>query len=233
MKCTICNEEITTSYRTNRWKQATHSYHDIHCCASCSRFVKPSDICLSDGRHICEFCAPAIVKSQQQIEWVEQQVRPILAQNGIKNLPANIPLEIVTTSGMAKIQHRREINPMQLGLTLTKGIFGLLMRSMSHHIYILEGLHKILFAGTLAHEYLHVWQNEHSIKLPPPRCEGFCNLGSFVIYRSIGNELAHFLYEQLRDSPDPIYGDGFREVKAIYDNAGGKCLMRTLNILTN
>ena len=232
MKCTICDEEITASYRTNRWKQAAHSYHEIHCCASCGRFVKSDNVGLSDGRYICAFCAPAIVKTKQQIEWVEQQVRPLLAQNGIKNFPTDIPIEIVTTTRMAKIQHRKEIIPTQLGLTMTKGIYGLLLKSMSHHIYILEGLHKILFAGTLAHEYLHAWQNERSIKLPPPRCEGFCNLGAFVVYRSIGNELAHFLYEQMRDSPDPIYGDGFREVKAIYDGAGEKCLMKTLNILT-
>lgn len=231
MRCMICHEEITSSYQTNKWKQVVHSYHEIRSCTSCGRFVNSEDIHLSDNRHICSYCAPAIVKSKLQAQWVEQQVRPLFAKNGI-NIPANIPLEIVTSRRMADIQHRHEIILTQLGLTITQEVSGLLLRKIKHRIYILEGLHKILFAGTLAHEYLHAWQNEQSIHLPPPYCEGFCNLGSFIVYRNIGNTMARFLYEQMRDSPDPIYGEGFRQIKAIYDSKGGKDLIKTMNILT-
>ena len=100
-------------------------------------------------------------------------------------------------------------------------------------IYIVEGLHKILFAGVLAHEYLHVWQNERNIKLPSLYCEGFCNLGSYLVYRNISNELSHTLYVRMRDGNDPVYSEGFRQVKSVFDAQGGGDLMKTMNVLIN
>ena len=79
---------------------------------------------------------------------------------------------------------------------------------------------KIQFAGVLAHELLHVWQNEKGISLPPPLTEGFCNLGSYVVYKSIGNELAIRMIKNLENDPSPVYGDGFRKVFEVYKREG-------------
>lgn len=200
-------------------------------CTSCGNLIQYRDIHLSDGRGICTKCFPAVVKTRQHILWVNERVFPILEKYGVNNIPKDIPVTIVSTMELAKVQNRTEINLMQLGLTYTKFSANILGTKMNHRIYIVEGLHKILFAGTLAHEYLHVWQFEHHIKLPSLYCEGFCNMGTYLVYRNIATELSHTLYVRMRDGNDPIYCEGFRQVKTIFDNEGEKDLLKTMNIL--
>ncbi len=185
-------------------------------CTSCGNLIQSRDVHLSDGRGICAKCLPATVKTQQHVLWVNERVISILGKYGINDMPKNIPIKIVSTMELAKVQDRTEVNIMQLGLTYTKFSVNTFASKVEHQIYIIEGLHKILFAGTLAHEYLHVWQNENSISLPPFLAEGFCNIGSYVVYQSINTDLSRYLIHNLEESRDPIYGDGFRKVKEIY-----------------
>lgn len=196
-----------------------HNY-TMDICTSCGNQIQSKDVHLSDGRGICAKCLPAIVKTQQHVLWVKERVISILEKYGINDISKNIPIKVVPTIELAKVQNSTAINIMQLGLTYTKITVGSFNSKMEHQIYIIEGLHKILFAGTLAHEYLHVWQNENSISLPPSLTEGFCNMGSYVVYQAINTDLSHYLLKNLEENQDPIYGDGFREVKEIYNKAG-------------
>ena len=83
----------------------------------------------------------------------------------------------------------------------------------------------------LAHELLHVWQNEHRVSLPPKFSEGFCNLGTYLFYTYLNNELSTMLAERMMKDPDPIYGEGFREVKQIFETEGENNLEKTIEIL--
>ena len=49
-------------------------------------------------------------------------------------------------------------------------------------IYILNNLPKTQFEAILAHELLHIWLYKKSIFLDNSTMEGFCNLGSYLIY---------------------------------------------------
>lgn len=202
-------------------------------CISCGCSVYSEGIRMLDGRCICKKCAPAVVKTQDHIEWVKERVVPVLRKYGAFGIPDDVPISIVSTNELAKIQNCKDINLTQLGLTYTSCMISLFGTKMEHKIYIVEGLHKILFAGVLAHEYLHVWQNERNIKLPLLYCEGFCNLGSYLVYRNISNELSHTLYVRMRDGNDPVYSEGFRQVKSVFDAQGGGDLMKTMNVLIN
>ncbi|MBF0106687.1 MAG: protein DA1 [Deltaproteobacteria bacterium] len=62
-----------------------------------------------------------------------------------------------------------------------------------HQIFILYGLPKIEFAGVLAHEFIHVWQNENNFKLSPMHAEGLCNLASYWIYLEDSSDFAQYL----------------------------------------
>ena len=121
---------------------------------------------------------------------------------------------------MAKLHGTKQINLLQPGLTKTMQISALLFSHRKHKIYIFNQMPKIQFAGVLAHELLHVWQNEKGISLPPPLTEGFCNLGSYVVYKSIGNELAIRMIKNLENDPSSVYGDGFRKVFEVYKREG-------------
>jgi len=93
-------------------------------------------------------------------------------------------------------------------------------QSNYYNIYLYEGLSRIIYTSTLAHEVLHLWQWEHNIVLPADLREGFCNLGSYMVMKNIKTEDAIMRIKMYERDTDPIYGDGFRKMKNIYDNGG-------------
>lgn len=229
-KCAICGEFIFDAYRMNKWGQYIHAHHDVQICCSCERFVMPTDQHLPYGRHLCSHCQGKVVRTPEHVKWVYDRIQVIFKDKGLE-LPANIPVDVVDAAQIAKTANDHTINPFRLGLTcssVTGGIFGF---KMSHHVYVIDNLHKVIFGGTLAHELLHVWQNEHRISLPANYCEGFCNLGSYLLYASLDNEMTRVLIDSMMENPDPIYGEGFREVKRVFEQEAAYDLTRTINLL--
>ena len=210
------------------WNQVMCAVHKVELCSSCGRFVKPTDLHLADGRSLCSLCRPSIVSAQPHIEWVEKRVRPILAKYGIGDLPANIPIKIVTPAEMASVKDGNQIVLGQHGLTKTIVSMGLCSKQFNHTIYILDNTPKIRFAGVLAHEMLHVWLNEKDASLSPMHTEGFCNMGSFVVYKEIANEISLHMIAQMEKNPNPVYGDGFRSVRRLFN---GKSLTELYNAI--
>lgn len=216
MKCMICNKEIYGRYLTDVWQQTICAGHLVEYCSSCGRFVKPSDFHLSDGRCFCTYCSPSAVTHSLHVEWVEERVRSVLSTCGIFDIPENIPIHLVTPAEMARFTGSRQINLQQLGLTLTAKTVGLFWPSCRHDIYIFSQIPRVQFAGVLAHELLHAWQNEKKIVLPPLLTEGFCNTGSYIIYGAIHNDLSRHFIRNLENDLNPVYGGGFRKVVQIY-----------------
>lgn len=72
---------------------------------------------------------------------------------------------------------------------------------------------------------LHLWQYKHQLNPRPEICEGFCNLGSYEVLKSIGTEVALSRITHLEKDPDPIYGEGFRKVKSVYDTGGWQAVI--------
>ena len=228
-RCAICDKPLVGSCRMDKWGQKACIEHDFLPCSNCGRMTRPDDIHLPDGRHVCSFCKGKIVRKPEHVEWVYQRVLEIFEQN-ILSLPGKIPVEVVTTEQMLTYYRNPNSGVVPSGLT-TSGGAGIFGAKLHHKVYMLDNQHKVLFGGVLAHELLHVWQNEHHIKLPPQHCEGFCNLGSLLFYNYIDNELSQRLAEWLLASPDPIYGEGLRQVKAIFESEGGHNLEKTAEIL--
>lgn len=216
MKCAICHTDIKGRYLIDAWGQSICAEHKAEFCSSCGRFIASTDLHLADGRCLCPHCRPSVVSLPQHVEWVEKRVRTILSSRGITDIPAGIPIKIVTPNEMARLNGSRQLNLFQPGLTQTTKLMGLFMSSCKHTIYIFDYLPKIQFAGVLAHEMLHAWQNEKGISLLPAYTEGFCNVGSYVVYEAINTDLARFLIKRLKEDPSPVYGEGFRKVVAVY-----------------
>lgn len=216
MKCAICHTDIKGRYLIDAWGQLICAEHKAEFCSSCGRFIASTDLHLADGRCLCPHCRPSVVSLPQHVEWVEKRVRTILSSRGITDIPAGIPIKIVTPNEMARLNGSRQLNLFQPGLTQTTKLMGLFMSSCKHTIYIFDYLPKIQFAGVLAHEMLHAWQNEKGISLLPAYTEGFCNVGSYVVYEAINTDLARFLIKRLKEDPSPVYGEGFRKVVAVY-----------------
>lgn len=229
-RCVICDKPLVGQYRYDNWGQKACVEHEFVPCTNCGRMTRPDDLHLPDGRHVCSFCKGKIVRKPEHVEWVYERVLEIFEQNFL-SLPGKIPVELVTSEQMMTLYNSPSLaDKTPSGLTVSggSGIFGM---PMHHKVYMLDYLHKVVFGGVLAHELLHVWQNEHHILLPTAHCEGFCNMGTYLFYTYLDNELSQKLVKAMLASPDPIYGEGFRQVKVVFEGEGGRNLEQTVEIL--
>jgi len=196
-------------------------YH-AHCftpCSTCGRILSRGSRTYEDGRHICRYCYKTAVHHSWTVNKCKRQVLKQLTDVGFKHIPLNVPLSLasqpeltnkscaVNTRGMALFQKEFKDHKVH---------------AIKHHIYILYGVPKIEFQGILAHELIHVWQNENNFKLSPMHTEGLCNLASYWIYKEDGSDLAKILMDNLVNSKDRVYGNGFRIMLARWKKLGWK-----------
>ncbi len=205
-KCVVCEGVLLGQYGYDSWGQAAHLGCIKGNCFSCGRLLNKNHKKLQDVRFICEVCIQSIVANDSAVNWIDQRVRVVLNSSGITNLPKT-PIEIVSKQKLSQLQNNS-------GSSDTYGL-AQYTATGSHKlfkIFILDNLPKTFFAGILAHEYMHVWQYQYNIHPPRDICEGFCNLGSMAIYQKINTKYSSFLLKQMEQSPDPIYGEGYRKV---------------------
>ena len=239
MECVICNHEIKGKYYLDFWKNAVCGEHyernETVFCSSCSSIMANDEKShLADGRWLCATCQAQAVSQPYQISKIKKLVLYRFLDEGIcfydKNLDST-PIEIVDVARLAQLRNQPP-SITQKGLTITRSVSSLgdmLFGStpkMSHQIYILDHLIKIEFAGTLAHELMHVWQNENRINLPTPQCEGLCDLGSWLAFNTIKSSKTQYFLKMLQENPDPIYGDGFRHVYSKYLQIGWEGVLK-------
>jgi hypothetical protein len=207
-KCVICKDIIYGQYYTDNWGQAVHTSCKMKHCYCCGRIISTNGKLLADGRDICEFCLTSVVVNQNDIQWVDERILAVLKSVGIVGLP-KVPIEIVEKSKLNQLMNTQST---AVGDSYGLAQYTALGSQKQFKIFILDHLPKTFFAGVLAHEYMHVWQYQNNINPPRDICEGFCNLGSMAFYQKINTPLSKLLLEQMKKSPDPIYGEGYRKV---------------------
>ena len=89
-------------------------------------------------------------------------------------------------------------------------------------IAVLRGLPTPLFQGIIAHELGHVWMVTQGITtLAPWVEEGLCELLAHRYYTYLNTpESRHYALYSIQQNPHPIYGEGFREVRATVSRLG-------------
>mgnify|MGYP003289481277 CR=1 FL=1 len=233
MKCLVCNSAINGQYYQDYWGNKVCRSHidnnEVTFCASCGSFVPVCDS-TGDGRSLCKSCMASVISNAEQVNKLKRYVLRQLMDIGVlfnDKFLDSVDIDIVSPQKMAEIR-KQPINFQNKGLTQTQSrntiggrLFGCKDKH-EHHIYMLSYLPKIEFAATLAHEVLHIWQIENGIQLPPLKCEGLCNIGSYLIYENMSAQKAPYYRKSLMESPDPIYGDGFRLVYSIYEQCGAE-----------
>lgn len=225
MLCHICNKPLSGRYYVDAWDRKACASHidsnEIVQCSSCRGFTDTTNT-LSDGRVLCPICTSLSIKAGDKIDPIIASVFRHLCKVGFSDLRMeDVTIRVVSAAFMAKTKGS-QIDTNNKGLTLSKigaqrGFFSSAKRTMQHTIYMLESQTKVEFAGTLAHELLHAWQVQNNISPPAKMCEGFCNLAAYYVLLQTPSSLAQVLIENMKKSPDPIYGDGFREVFDMYE----------------
>ena len=90
-------------------------------------------------------------------------------------------------------------------------------------------MHRIIFNAVLAHELLHVYLFQNQLThLDSDVREGFCNLGSNLIYEHYNTELSKYRMLNMNENKDPDYGLGYRKMKKLLDIEGWKRLLSRL-----
>jgi hypothetical protein len=96
------------------------------------------------------------------------------------------------------------------------------------HIYILSNMHSIAFKAVLAHELLHVYLFLNDYTLPSDIREGFCNLGSQLIFTTTNTNLSNYFLNSMYQNKDPDYGIGFLKMNKVLEEQGWKQLLKRL-----
>ncbi|MEU5692310.1 protein DA1 [Actinosynnema sp. NPDC020468] len=157
---------------------------------------------LADGRVRCARCSRSAVDRQSDVGGVVALVRPLLHSYGI-SLPNRVRVSLAGPAGLT------------LGGQAVHGLTRVVQFGRSARVVSLEvvsGLPATGFGRVLAHEMAHAWL----ARCPGTRSaaveEGTCELvGSWWLAHR-GGPLAEHLLRGMAESPDPLYGKGYRDV---------------------
>ena len=233
-KCSICDQPLQGKYYTDGWGNSFHASHtsELPECNTCGRLIcealTQGGFELSDGRYLCAICNETAVEGDFLMASSLSYVRGLLASNGIDNLPHDIPITLVDRHELKRLasSYSDAMNGFTQQNIQTRG--GKVI-SKSSHIYLLDNLPLTMFKAVLAHELMHVYLFGRDLDLRSDICEGFCNLGSELVYKDIPSEYARFRLQNMQDDQDPDYGYGYRKMSRLLEQRGWRYLLATLD----
>ena len=205
--CSICGKIILgEAYRDWNGNLACKK-HNACFCSSCGRYYGSKAKEMVPGEWLCETCVKN-VPDKAGAEKTVSYIRTFYMQQGL-DIKSHIMLKGVTAAQMANLHSAQ-----------ARGFVELPPDTDGYHIVVRRYLSRAVLAMVLSHEMLHIWQYEHQIYPPDAICEGFCNLGSYLVMLSIHTPTAMGQIELLNRDTDIVYGDGFRKMKEMYEQKG-------------
>ena len=227
--CSVCLEKLNKSYLTDVWGNKFHDYHadDGFYCNSCSRLISEGithgGYKTIDNRYLCSLCYPNLIYENNSIEISRIHVIKELEKIGFTQLNKNVKIILLNKSELLE----KSENAYHKNLKGFTKIKKMINEADHYTIYILNNLHQIEFEGVLAHEYLHIWQNNFNIKLNNADSEGLCNLASGLIYDNYNSQFARILKMAL-DADNTIYGQGYKKMTSIKSEIGWNRLINKI-----
>jgi hypothetical protein len=221
--CFLCSEKSM-----DRVKIAGHDYCDkcgkLNKCDACGLPSNGSK--LDDGREICKSCSKLGVKDNDIAQKIYLEVKEKLSKKFNIETTKDLPMSLIDKNEMIKIkgasshaesgfyrqkesQHfKKKVD--SLGNEQSRE----LVRSSieDRHIYILTFLPENVFRNVVAHELMHNWQMSYYPQIEDDKIEE--GLAEYMSYLLNVDEKDMDLIERKMENKDPIYGDGFRLVKA-------------------
>ena len=228
--CTICLQPLIKEYSIDAWQNPFHTHHenDGVFCNSCSRIISHGithgGFRYKDGRHLCSLCQISVVENDSVIQVAYASVHSQLESVGIRNIPLDIPIKLINLIKLTE----------KFGIQSHGNLKGFTYQAhehtsdLSYTIFMLFGLPRIEFEAVLAHELLHVWLYQNNITLSLASTEGFCNLGSYLIYKNDNTHFSRIHINAMATSKDKIYGKGFRKMKNQLEKLGWKKFIANL-----
>ena len=228
--CDICISPITNHYFQDAWGNKYHEHHlkEGTFCGTCSRIIckriTKGGFQFNDGRIMCNLCEANIIKTENDkttsLNFVLENIKKRGVEINKNSFKVNlVDRKFLQLSAYSLANHKPET---------VKAIT--ILDKNQYVINILWGLNQLEFESVLAHEFFHIWVDYHNIKLYNAKLEGFCNLGSALIYDRNNTQLSGILLQSLMKNEDPIYGQGYKYMNAILKKYGWDgMIMKLLN----
>lgn len=234
-KCDVCGAGMLGRFLIDPVGNRYHAEHRIPLCAYCRRVVSPKTSqggnTYADGRSVCGMCAPQVVRSEGEARRAIAEVRTRLAAWGLTVPEEAAPIKLVDLTTLRQLMrrgglHGQNVQGFTSVLSETRG--GTLTRR-EIAVYVLNGMPREDFMGTVAHELTHVWINLNATKkLHPALEEGACNYVRSLVHSASGTEDAARNLRTMQEDPDEHYGRGYRRAKAYADRNGLPALLTLL-----
>jgi LIM domain/Protein DA1 len=235
-RCVYCNAPLTEAYLVDHWGNKFCKKHqqEYPTCEFCGRLIPPAQQEHSAGKPNsvrCPICRARAIETSEQARSLFAAVKRWVGSQGLtyNNLP--LSLRLCDRNFLAQFAHTRS-QPHMLGVTMstTHTLNGRETRTDIDGVAVLQGLPTPLFEGIVIHELGHVWLIAHTIyELPQWAEEGFCELLTYRYYTQLNTPESLYHAGSIENNPDPVYGEGFRRVRAIADRVGFPRLVETLN----
>ncbi len=232
--CVYCGKSLMGEYLIDHWGTTYCKEHQgqYPACAFCGRLVPPAQQEGNADIVRCPVCRSSAIEIVIEARPLFSQVTRWIGSQGLtfNNLP--LCLELCDRAKLATLL-RDQSGSHTLGATtsVTHTENGRVVRREVSGIAVLHGLPATLFQGVTAHEVGHVWLIVHNVRgLPDWAEEGFCELLSYRYYADLQTPESRYAAEAIERNPDPVYGEGFRRVRALADTHG---FARFLAILRN
>ena len=239
LKCAVCGKIILGRAVKNLWGDAycLHHQDEYPMCDCCGRLISPrmtgGGVTYDDGRQACNVCRRTAVDTKEQAKPILDSVCRWLYDRGIRFQGLVLKVDLLSTHELQQRLGGRGagkgaaapgvILQADLGVISRAKIRGQggALRRQVNGVALLKGLPRELFEGVAAHELGHAWIFLAGVdNLEPWAEEGFCNLLSYILHKDHQTDEARFWIKTLEASPDPVYGEGFRRVRAIFKKHG-------------
>lgn len=194
------------------------------------RGIKPTDIVIPetnvfDVNISYSEWSKSNIKSTKDVSQIYTYIVDVFRRYDVDYMP-HIPVIIISEEQMYKEAGDRST----VGLAYTSEYSD---GEQVFEVHMKAGLTKLGFAEVLAHEIMHTWINQNNISFTNKADEeGLCNYASYIVLSSVGNSYAKSLINAMMQNPDPIYGEGFRNVKDKIETVGFDKYLMSLGFTT-
>src|SRR5579859_746962 len=226
-RCAYCGEPLIGSYVVDGWGTRFHQEHEQQFphCAYCGRLVPPAQQehgASKDDNVRCPICRAQAIETREEAQPLFRQLIQWVGSQGLRFNSLHITLELGSRSKLGEYLSIRT-EGHSLGVTMSTSYYE--NECMTHteidRVAVLQGMPELLFQGVTVHELGHVWLAVQGIHdLPQWADEGFCELLSHRYLSGITTQDGRYYTERIEKNSNPIYGEGFRKVKALADKMG-------------
>ena len=222
--CAYCGKPLLNEYLVDHWGTKFCKEHQgqYPSCSFCGRLVPPQQQEARGEMVRCPVCRATAIETVAEARPLYSQAIQWVSSQGLRYNSLPLSLELCDRAKLAELL-REASQTHSLGATTSKTYTqnGHVVRNEVSGIAVLQGLPAALFQGVTVHELGHVWLIVQGIEhLPGWAEEGFCELLSYRYYHEINTPESRYHALNIEQNADPVYGEGFRRVRALAEALG-------------